>query len=86
MFDTQPPKAKQYKSLAATSVGELHRESTFITFTGSVCVCAGFISAVILLFIIYNKVAITIFSIFNVYPDPIDGHYFLKADYTVEVR
>ena len=41
--------------------------------------------AVVVLFIVYNKVTMTVFSIFDLYPYPIDGKYYLAGDLTVQV-
>jgi hypothetical protein len=37
-------------------------------------------SSVIVLFLVYNKVTMTIFSIFNVYPKTIDGDSYMYSD------
>lgn len=41
--------------------------------------------AVIVQFLVYNKVTMVAFSVFNVYPLPVDGERFLAADLTVQV-
>ena len=49
-------------------------------------VSAAWTAVVILLFLVYNKLTMVIFEIFNVYPLPIDSIRYMAADYTVEVR
>lgn len=41
-----------------------------------------FALTVVVLFLVYNKVTMTIFSIFNVYPKPIDGDRYMYSDLT----
>lgn len=49
-------------------------------------ISAAWTAVVILLFLVYNKLTMVIFEIFNVYPLPIDNVRYMAADYTVKVR
>ena len=41
--------------------------------------------AVVVQFLVYNKVSMTVFAVFNVYPKPIDGNRYMADDYNVQV-